>query len=83
MKNIMEELKSPYAISFFTGLISVVVSFLENKINNSERTNKDYLKLFILVSLCTLLVLSIMNMNPTMVTANFKDQEILTGNPDF
>ena len=79
----MEEFKGPYAISLFTGLISVVVSFMENKMNDSGRTNKDYLKLFLLVSLCTLLVLSIINMNPTSVTSSFKDQEILTGNPNF
>jgi hypothetical protein len=79
----MEEFKGPYAISLFTGLISVLVSYMENKMNETGRTNKDYLKLFLLVSLCTLLVLSVLNMNPTSITSSFKDQEILTGNPNF
>jgi amino acid transporter len=82
----MNELKSPYFLSLCAGIISVIISYLENKYSDKKRNINSYLKLFILVSILTLLILhvdkNIGNNIPSLVNT-YDKQEILTGNPNF
>ena len=68
-------------MSIIVGLVSVVISYTENKINNSNRSNKDYVKLFILVGLSVFTTSLVFNNNPELTS--FKNQEMLTGDPGF
>jgi hypothetical protein len=77
----MSVLNNPVVISIMFGIISILISFIENKVNNSNRNNKDYLKLFILVSISVLVGSNMMGNNSEL--ASFKNQEILTGDPGF
>ena len=80
----MEELKSPYCLAFLTGIVSVLLSYIDNRINKQNRTSNDYLKLFIMISILTILVLFgydyIGKINDMSLD---KSQVILTGNPNF
>ena len=82
----MNELKSPYFLSLCAGIISVIISYLENKYSDKKRNINSYLKLFILVSILTLLILhvdkNIGNNIPSLVNT-YDKQEIFTGNPNF
>lgn len=50
-------LSHPVAASVVFGLVMVILSFIDAKINSAERTRNDYIKLFALVTGGTLLVL--------------------------
>lgn len=50
-------LSHPVAASVVFGLVMVLLSFIDAKINGVERTRNDYLKLFALVTGGTLVVL--------------------------
>lgn len=77
----MSVLRNPVLMSIIVGLVSVVISYTENKINNSNRSNKDYVKLFILVGLSVFTTSLVFNNNPELTS--FKNQEMLTGDPGF
>ena len=77
----MNSLANPVIVSVLIGLVSVILSYIENKMNNSNRSNKDYLKLFVLVSASV--IVSTYMVNNTSVLTSFKDQEMLTGDPGF
>ena len=77
----MNSLGNPVFVSVLIGLVSVILSYIENKMNNSNRSNKDYLKLFVLVSASV--IVSTYMVNNTSVLTSFKDQEMLTGDPGF
>jgi|UniRef100_A0A6C0LZQ0 hypothetical protein len=77
----MNSLGNPVLVSVLIGLVSVILSYIENKMNNSNRSNKDYLKLFVLVSASV--IVSTYMVNNTSVLTSFKDQEMLTGDPGF
>ena len=77
----MEEFKSPYCLAFVTGIVRVVISYVDNKSNKKNREMNDYLKLFILVSLSVLICLFLkdhLNSDNTLTS-----QKILTGTPSF
>lgn len=73
--------KNPVLLSVFLGLVSVLLSYIESKVNNLNRSNKDYIKLFCIVSLSVLGGTYICNSKTNL--ASFKDQEMLTGDPGF
>lgn len=50
-------LSHPVAASVVFGLVMVILSFIDAKINSVDRTRNDYLKLFVLVTGGTLLVI--------------------------
>ena len=77
----MSVLKNPVLTSIVVGIVSIVLSYIDNKINNSNRSNKDYVKLFILVSL-SVFATSLFLSNNSELTS-FKNQEMLTGDPGF
>ena len=77
----MIQLKNPILLAVIFGLVSVLFSYLENRINNTGRTNSDYLKLFIMVSILVFSASSVMSNGGEL--ASFKDQDILVGDPGF
>jgi len=78
----MEEFSSPYVLSFIAGLASILISFFESKYSNENRTLPSYIKLFVLVTIITMVVLYISTyFNHSVNILN--NQEILTGNPNF
>ena len=77
----MSELINPYSLSLISGLISVMISYIDNSRNKQNRKISDYLKLFILVSVIILLVIYIYDTQ--LGKQIFDNQDILTGNPDF
>jgi hypothetical protein len=50
-------LSHPVAASVVFGLVMVILSFIDAKINGVDRTRNDYIKLFVLVTGGTLLVI--------------------------
>jgi len=77
----MSEFINPYSLSFIAGFVSVIISYIDSKRNRYNRQLHDYLKLCMLVSIITLVVIYIYD---TMGGTNiFDKQEILTGNPTF
>ena len=77
----MESLSNVYVLSLLSGLISCIVTFADAKIYNIDKSKNVYLKIFILSTLLSLIVLFIsQNYSPGKLGVN---QDILTGNPDF
>ena len=77
----MESLSNIYMLSLLGGIISCLVTYIEAKINKENRSRKVYLKIFILSSIVSLLLLFLaQNIPKNKLEIN---QDILTGNPGF
>lgn len=77
----MSVLNNPVIVSLVFGIISILISYIENKMNNSNRSNKDYLKLFFLVVISSIGTSYLLG--NSLEPISFKDQEILSGDPGF
>ena len=73
----MKEFTNIYALCFYSGIISVLVLYLESKLYSNNRHKKDYLKLFILV---TTIVFIVLNINKYL---NQQASDIILGEPNF
>ena len=71
----MSVLNNPVIVSLVFGIISILISYIENKMNNSNRSNKDYLKLFFLVVISSIGTGYLLG--NSLEPISFKDQEIL------
>ena len=71
----MSVLNNPVIVSLVFGIISILISYIENKMNNSNRSNKDYLKLFFLVVISSIGTSYLLG--NSLEPISFKDQEIL------
>lgn len=72
----MNEFTNIYALSFYCGILSILLLSLEHKFGNS-RVIRDYLKLFILV---TSIVFIVLNTNKYL---NLEAPNIILGQPNF
>ena len=75
----MENLNNPFVKAFCFASISVVLSYIENKVNNSGRNKNDYIKMFLIVFF--IIIACSFSGNASLET--YKNQDFLTGNPDF
>ena len=81
----MNQMNSNYLLSVCAGIISICIIYLENKYSKKNTDKISYLKLFILFSILTLLVLYINNNFSNIPSINnlLDKQEIMTGKPNF
>lgn len=47
MLSYFQYLKNPFIFALFFALLSIIVLFIDSKINGNDRDNKDYIKLFV------------------------------------
>ncbi len=64
-------LKHSYAIIIFTVIFSIVIFFIDSKINSRDTSKKDYIKLSILVTCISAFVVYVNTLK------GFVDEEIL------
>ena len=80
----MKELGNPYCICLVSGLLAVLLSFIENKFYNKKREIGDYVKIFILVSSITILSLTYNKEICKYLNIDIlQNQQISVGNPTF
>ena len=76
-------MKEVCCITLISGLLAILLSFIENKFYKKNRQVEDYLKLGVLVSGTTFLSLyygkDLCNLKNTSISY----QDITTGNPNF
>lgn len=70
---------NPIILAFFGSFIIVLIIYLENKINKTVKSNKEYLKLFSIILTMVIIILFIHE--TTIFRKNNVD--ILEGIPDF
>lgn len=75
----MIDFSNPVLLAILSSLVIIGLIILENKVNNSIKSNKEYLKLFFIVFTITLILLFIHE------TAIFRNNnvEIYEGTPNF
>lgn len=70
---------NPIILAFLGAFIIVLIIYLENKINKSVKSNKEYLKLFCIVLTIVIIILFIHEIS----IFRKNNVSILEGNPDF
>lgn len=75
----MIDFSNPVLLAILSSLVIIGLIILENKVNNSIKSNKEYLKLFFIVFTITLILLFI---HETSIFRN-NNVEIYEGTPNF
>ena len=70
---------NPIILAFIGSFIIVIIIYLENKINKTLKSNKEYLKLFCIVLTIVIIILFIHELS----IFRKNNVSILEGNPDF
>ena len=70
---------NPIILAFTGSFIIVLIIYLENKINKTLKSNKEYLKLFCIVLTIVIIILFIHELS----IFRKNNVSILEGNPDF
>ncbi len=59
----VEFLKEPFALAIIAGLMSMLVLYINNKVNKEKNVRSDYIKTFALVSIICFIILQIFSHN--------------------